>query len=331
MLTNCTDKIKRPGFATMIISNGQTTEKEMQGLANLSQSEPISDYTNFRMASVSKQFTAACIILLKNEGLLNYSDSLSRFFPEFNFGNKITLGDILTHTSGILDYESMIPENRKEQVNDADVLNWVAKADSLYFEPGTQYRYSNSGFCILTQVIEKISGQPYAQFIDERIFKPLSMDNSYIYIKGSKMSDRALGYAKNEKDEIYENDQSITSATQGDGCVYTSLNDYQKWIGALQTNQLFNLKEELAEVSRPIKGLEGLKYGLGWFILNEELYHTGSTSGFSNVVWLSLDSQDAIVFFSNLADNHAGALDLFTKNGKIHPKVDIMAILKLTD
>ncbi|MBK9509907.1 MAG: serine hydrolase [Cytophagaceae bacterium] len=113
------------------------------------------------MASVSKQFTAACIIILKNRGKLNYDDPLSKFFPDFKMGNKVTIKHLLTHSSGLIDYENLIPENQKEQISDADVLNWVGKVDSLFFEPGTNFRYSNGGFCILSKLWRKFRGKHF--------------------------------------------------------------------------------------------------------------------------------------------------------------------------
>lgn len=328
----CTIETKPTGTAGKIIENGKVTYEESTGYADLDNETPVTLNTNFRMASVSKQFTSACIILLKNDGLLTYDDPLSKFFPEFNFGNQVSLKHLLTHSSGLLDYESMIPESQTEQVSDADVLNWVANADSLYFEPGSQYKYSNSGFCILSQVVEKVSGMPYTQFIQERIFDPIAMENTRMYIKDGEIANRALGYAKNKEGMVYENDQSITSATMGDGCVYTSLNDYNKWIKVLNQNSLFNLIDEINAVARPIEQQDKLSYALGWFVHdNKELYHTGSTSGFSNVVWLDLKGKNAIIYFSNLAGNHEGVLRFLEENNDLKPEINFMEVLNLTD
>lgn len=328
----CKTETNPTGTANLVMANGEIITEESTGYAVLEDEIPVTSATNFRMASVSKQFTSACIILLKNDGLLTYNDPLSKFFPDFNFGDQVTLKHLLTHSSGLLDYESMIPESQTEQVSDADVVNWVAGADSLYFEPGSGYRYSNSGFCILSQVVEKVAGMPYAQFIKERIFDPLAMSNTLIYIKGEEIAHRALGYSKNREGVVYENDQSITSATQGDGCVYTSLNDYKKWIKALEESTLFDLESEIKLVARPIEDQEGVNYALGWFVSdNNELYHTGSTSGFSNVVWLNLQEKNGVVYFSNLAKNHEGVLKLLEKNNGLKPELDLMKILKLTD
>lgn len=311
----------------MIRQNGRE-EIRVNGQAVPGKGPEVSIHTNFRMASVSKQFTAACIILLENREKLSYEDPLSTFFPEFRTGGSIRLKHLLTHTSGLQDYESLIPADQAEQVADADVLKWLAGVDSTYFPPGSRYRYSNSGFCILAQVVEKVSGLPYAEFVKKNILDPLEMNNSFVYEAGKPMPGRALGYAL-RNGRVTESDQSITSATKGDGCLYTSIADYKKWIAAVTQNRLFDLKEELRLVNYAIS--QDLSYGLGWFHTGDELFHTGSTCGFSNVVWFTLDGRNALVYFSNLADHHRPALALEKELKVRKPAVSLGKILGLTD
>lgn len=316
------------GVAILTRQNG-TDNIQVSGKATFSQRDEVNASTNFRMASVSKQFTAACIILLKNRGELSYDDPLDKFFPGFRTGAGIRLKHLLTHTSGLRDYESLIPADRTEQVSDADVLQWLSAVEDTYFPPGTRYRYSNSGFCILAEVVEKVSGISYAEFVKEYLLKPLGMDNSFIYEARKLMPDRALGYAF-IGGQISESDQSITSATKGDGCLYTSVADYQKWMAGVAENKLFNLKEELRLVNYPVSG--DLFYGLGWFNAGgDELFHTGSTCGFSNVVWFTLDGQNALVYFSNLAGHHAQAFALEKTLDKRRPAFSLGKILGFTD
>ena len=315
------------GIAVLTRQNGQENIM-LGGRATLPGGGEVNVHTNFRMASVSKQFTAACIIVLKNQGKLMYEDPLDTFFPNFKTGRDIRLKHLLTHTSGLQDYEGLIPPDQPGQVSDADVLRWVAATDSTYFPPGSRYRYSNSGFCILSQVVEKVSGMPFARFVKEFILSPLEMDGSFVYEAGTAMPERALGYAR-VHNEIRPSDQSITSATKGDGCLYTSLADYGKWMAAIAQNRLFDLKKELEEVNYPIG--KGLFYGLGWFNSGNELFHTGSTCGFSNVVWLTLDGRHALVYFSNLADHHAPAFNLEKKLVVRRPVISLEEILGLTD
>ena len=324
------------GRACMIFENDKLLYQKGSGFANFDTEESITARSNFRMASVSKQFTAACIILLKNEGKLSYEDSILKFLPEFNseVGKKVRLKHLLTHSSGLVDYEDLIPKEQENQLTDADVVAFIKNEKDTYFEPGSAYQYSNSGFCVLEQIIERISGETYPEFIKKHIFLPLGMANSYLYQKGAAMPNRALGYAKNDHQKIVFSDQSITSATMGDGCVYTSLQDYQKWLKALAQNRLFNILMEIKTVNRPIEISGGLSYGLGWFNAGGELYHTGSTCGFSNVVWFNPERKSAIVYFSNLADNHADfekVREIASKHQIFSEQVDFKVALKLTN
>lgn len=299
------------GAAVLVIKNGKTLYNDGFGLANIDAQIAISPQTVFRMASVSKQFTAACIILLKSRKLLSYEDNLLKFFPDFDkeVGSKIKIKHLLTHTSGILDYEELIPDAQIEQISDADVLQFLKTQNKTYFEAGVKFRYSNSGFCLLEQIIEKASGQNYVTFIKANIFEPLGMINSTIYESRRPMANRAIGYARNKEGRLFFLDQSITSATKGDGCVYTSLDDYAKWYQAIVNNQLINIEKELKIINHHIEGVRDISYGLGWFNGNSgkgiELYHTGSTCGFSNVVNIVPSSQFLFIYFSNIADNHA--------------------------
>lgn len=301
----------KAGAALLLIKDGKTIYKKGFGLANIENKTSVTASTNFRMASVSKQFTAACIILLENRKLLSYEDNLLKFFPDFNkqVGSVIQIKHLLTHTSGIKDYEELISDNQKEQISDADVLELLKPQVQTYFAVGSQFRYSNSGFCLLEQIVEKVSGQSFSAFIKANIFEPLHMKNTLIYETGKPIKNRAMGYARNKEGQLVFSDQSITSATKGDGCVYTSLDDFQKWYQAILTHQLFNLDFELKKINKPIAGTKGINYAFGWFngydnTSHIELYHTGSTCGFSNVVNMVPHQKFLLVYFSNIADNH---------------------------
>ncbi|GGD50408.1 serine hydrolase [Emticicia aquatilis] len=316
------------GIAVLVIKNNQEIYKKGFGLANIEKKEAITPNTNFRMASVSKQFTAMCIILLEKQGKLSYEDNLLKFFPDFapSVGTIIKIKHLLTHSSGIIDYEDLIPENQKKQILDDDVLELVKNQTTTYFEAGKQFRYSNTGFCLLEQIVEKVSGEKYSSFIEKNIFRPVGMLNTSMYSENAQIPNRAMGYTRNDKGEIAFSDQSITSATKGDGCVYTSLNDYKKWVIALQKNQLVNLETQLAKINFQLNNTSKFEYGFGWFnYLNSknqlELYHTGSTCGFSNSVSIVPKSNYFFVFFSNIANNH----------GIEQPIYDLMKKYKLTD
>jgi CubicO group peptidase (beta-lactamase class C family) len=319
----------QPGFALAIEKNGEVVYRNTAGLADKTTGAPLDTTTNFRMASVTKQFTAMGICLLEKQGLLSFDDPIRRWLPELpaRIGNRILIRHLLTHSSGLPDYESLIPAERERDFNhsaetnqrldhspqdpqaqllDIDVLHLLSAHDSTLFTPGSRFRYSNSGYCLLALVIERASKHSFPDFIRENIFLPLHMTNSTVYVRGQPISHRAMGYARDSAGHIIPSDQSLTSATKGDGGVYTSLADYSKWIGALQKNQLLRLAPLLRRLRFPISGSGKSYYAAGWFMMDTNpflLFHSGSTCGFANFVIQIPADQWTIVYFSNLADN----------------------------
>ena len=289
----------QPGFVLSIGKHGQPIYYNAAGLADITTRKPLDSTTNFRLASVTKQFTAMAILLLEKQGTLTVDDPVGKWLPELpaRIGKTILIRHLLTHSSGLLDYEDLIPTTQTTQVLDTDVLRLLSTKDSTLFPPGSRFRYSNSGFCLLALIVERASHTSYATFLSTNIFQPLHMDSSAVYNPGAHIPRRAMGYP---------NDQSVTSATKGDGGVYTSLADYSKWTRALQKNQLINLSATLKRLRFPITDNPHAYYAAGWF---EEptpptlLFHSGSTCGFSNFVVQLPADELSIVFFSNLADN----------------------------
>jgi len=310
----------QPGIALSIQKHGHIIYQNTAGLADPSAGlaepiTPIDSTTNFRLASVTKQFTAMAILLLEKDHRLTVDDPIGHWLPELpkKIGQHILIRHLLTHSSGIIDYESLIPDTQTTQVLDADVLNLLSHHDSTYFTPGTRFRYSNSGFCLLALIIERAGHQSYADFIKDSIFLPLHMDHSTVYEKDHDIYHRAMGYAKDSTGKTFRRDQSVTSATKGDGGIYTSLVDYRKWILALQQNRLINLPATLHRLKFPVGNKTNSDYAAGWFISSQSptiLFHSGSTCGFNNYV-IQIPANDwSITFFSNLADSQATFLQI---------------------
>lgn len=295
----------RPGAALMVLRGGRLVISRGYGLADIKTREGISPDTHFRMASISKQFTAMCILILQKQQKFNITDPAIKYLPSLpGFAKEITIQQLMTHTSGIPDYEPLIPAGQKMQVSDADVLRLISKTNSLYFAPGTQFKYSNTGFCLLTQIAEKISGLPYQEFIEKNIFLPLRMKSSTIYGADKNIPDRAYGYHQRSGEWTFA-DQSITSATMGDGSVYTSLNEYQRWIQWLWRQKF---TDDLSPFVPHAKIKNGLDYGYGWFIAKETdgttgYFHSGESTGFHNIVYHNPSKKLAIILFSNSDDD----------------------------
>jgi len=298
----------QPGIALSIQKHGDILYQNTAGLAD--QTIPIDSTTNFRMASLTKQFTAMAILLLEKDHQLKLDDPIGHWLPELpaTVGQHILIRHLLTHSSGIEDYESLIPDTQTTQVLDADVLDLLSQKSTTYFPPGTRFRYSNSGFCLLALIIERASHESYAEFIKEYIFLPLHMDHSTVYKEGHPIYHRAMGFAKDSTGKTIPRDQSVTSATRGDGGIYTSLVDYRKWIRALQQNNLINLPATLRLLRFPIENTPDNFYAAGWFIIGNSpliLFHSGSTCGFATYIIQIPGDEWSITYFSNLAENQA--------------------------
>ncbi len=299
---------EKPGAALMVIRNGRPILTRTYGLADIEAKTAITSRTNFRLASVTKQFTAMCIMMLVERGAMRYDDTLVDIFPEFPaYGKRITVRHLLHHVSGLVDYESLLPENDTTQVLDRDVLDLMMKQDSTYFEPGSHFQYSNSGYAVLAMIVEKISGQNFAQFLKQNIFQPLRMTGSVAYEKGiSVVDERAFGYVV-DGDSIRFSDQSATSAVLGDGGIYSSLKDLYRWDQALYTEELVSSGTLKQAFTPGVKTEDGsVDYGFGWRIDtyhgHRRIHHTGSTCGFRNVFQRYPDIRLSIIILTNRSE-----------------------------
>ena len=290
-----------PGASVLVVQNDEVVFKKGYGLANLEKKILIEQKTNFRLASITKQFTAFSILLLENERLLSFDDSLTKFFPNFpKLGSNITIRQLLQHTSGLLAYEDYMNDTLTIQLKDKDVLNILMEQDSTYFQSGSKHRYSNSGYAILALLVEKLSGQTFAHFLKERIFIPLKMNSSIAFENGiSTVENRAFGYANTDSGFIFT-DQSLTSAILGDGGIYSSTLDLVKWNNEIDNPTLLPKKKlELAFEKLVLPNGEVVNYGFGWrldpYRSFERPYHTGGTSGFSNI-YMKIPELDLAIF-----------------------------------
>ncbi len=288
-----------PGAAVMVIRNGKPVMTKTYGMADLEKQHRVTPKTNFRLASVTKQFTAMCIMMLQEQGKLDYNTLLTDIFPGFpDYGRRITIRHLLQHTSGLIAYENVMSDTATTQVLDRDVLQMMMQQDSTYFPPGSKFRYSNSGYAVLAMVVEKLSGQSFASFLKQNIFTPLRMDNTVAYEKEiSEVPCRAMGYSV-ENDSVLFSDQSPTSAVLGDGGIYSSLEDLFKWDQALYTDNLVSVNNLRRAFTPGFKN-----YGFGWRIDtykgHRRIHHTGSTCGFRNVIQRFPEDRFTIIVLTN--------------------------------
>lgn len=314
-------KTNAPGAAVLVLKNGRPVFERGYGITDLRTRRNIDARTNFRLASCTKQFTAMAIMLLVHDGKLRYEDRLTDVFPEFPaYGKTITIRNLLNHTSGLLDYEDVmqpqpgVPEEKLLQIHDAQVLDLLKHQSKTKFAAGTHWDYSNSGYVVLAMVVERVSGEPFGRFLQDRIFVPLHMTSTVAYEKGrNEVTNRAYGHARKNGAWV-QNDQSDTSATLGDGGVYSSLDDLARWDQALAHHTLLSeseMKPAWSPVHVPdnsVKEPDGTPaaYGFGWFLNpykgHPRMWHYGETVGFRTTIQRFAQGNLTIIILSNRDD-----------------------------
>lgn len=296
-----------PGASLLVLKDGKPIVRRGYGLANLEDGERATPTTNYRLASVSKQFTAAAILLLAEDGHLHLDDPVRRWLPTLpQTTAAVTLRQLLDHTGGLVDYEDLIPPGTTAQVSDDDALRLLSATPKIYFAPGSAYRYSNSGYVLLGLVAERASGMSLPLYLEQRIFRPLHMDHTLLYEhgKGPEVANRAYGYSE-EHGQWTRTDQSVTSATRGDGGIYSSIDDLAKWDAALYDDRLLSAASRRLAFSPHMK-VTGepyeASYGYGWRITGDTLWHSGESIGFRNVIVRWPQQRLTVILLSNRND-----------------------------
>jgi CubicO group peptidase (beta-lactamase class C family) len=278
------------GACVLAINGGEVVFEHAYGLADVQGKTACTPETNFRLASVSKQFTAAAVMVLVDRGKISLDDRLTKFFPGFPaYGNNITVKHLLNHTSGLPAYEELIPKGTTLQLDDLDVLQLLMDTKDPRFAAGEKFEYSNSGYTLLGLVVEVTAQKPFHEFMASEIFKPLGMNDSVLFQRGlNEIPHRAFGHERRDGEWVRA-DQSLTSAVRGDGGVYSSLRDYSKWLRCVEERKLLSKSSYDAMFSPQVKtDRHGSHYGYGWF-LDEyrgeaRIHHNGDTRGFRSCV-----------------------------------------------
>lgn len=298
-----------PGASLAIIENGEISYLQSYGMANLEQAAPVTANTDFRLASITKQFTATAILLLQQQDKLQLDWTLDKIFTDFPaYGQKITIRHLLQHTSGLWDYEDFVEDidpDTTTQIRDKEVLAITKQQPKTYFEPGAQFRYSNTGYALLALIVEKYSKQAFAEFLQDQIFAPLGMNHTLAHIKNiNTVPNRAFGYDI-EQGLWIRKDQSSTSAVLGDGGIYSNVQDLYLWDQALYTGKILP-KEILAASFTPGQLNDGsqTRYGYGWHLKKtadgqQVIFHTGSSTSFRNIFYRIPQSSISVIILTN--------------------------------
>lgn len=301
---------KKRGFngTVLITKYNEIVYKGAFGYADISNKEPLSTSTAFQLASVSKQFTAMAIMILKEKGKINYDDSVQQYIPEFPY-KGITIRQLLTHRSGLANYTYFSDElwpDRQVPITNEDVLSLMAlHQPAIYYQPDLRFDYSNTGYSILASIVEKASGETFAHYLQKNIFEPLNMNNTFCYHPDLLTKDVATGHLRNKRKRLPD----YLDTVLGDKGTYSNVEDLYKWDQALYADKLVT-KETLEEAfkgSGAKTRKRGEDYGFGWRIKELKngdavVYHAGLWHGYNTYLLRNPKDHSAIIVLSNVAN-----------------------------
>ena len=316
-----------PGGTVGVIKEGKLIFAKGYGMANLDYNIPNEPETVFKIASTSKQFTAASIILLSQQGKLSLDDKLSTFFPEFpSYANDITIQHLLNHTSGIRDYIILARLSGlgvNDYYTDKTVGKLLMSQQELNFNPGEEFVYSNSGYWLLGQIVEKVSNENLAVFAKKNIFDPLKMKNSRFHDNFVEIvKNRATGYRSDRKDGFHQ--YMTTLNMVGDGGVITTINDLVKWDASFYDTSVFNKDfwNQMLQLGTLNNGKK-TPYASGLAFRNykglEVIHHSGSFVGYRTQFIRFPKAKFSVIALANRTDTDPSKLaykiaDLFLEN-----------------
>ncbi len=303
----------------LVAENGDVIFQKSFGLANEETKEELNIETAFELASVTKQFTAMGIVQLQKDGKLSYDDSISKYIPELSNYEGITVLNLLEHTGGLPDYMTIMEKNwdkSKFATNESVIKLFQELQPEKDFEPGEKFRYSNTGYLLLGTIIERVSGKSFEDYLTEKIFKPLEMDNTFIYrrrYQPKEIKNYANGYMYSDslKRKILPDEKGkdfyyvYLDGIVGDGMVNSTLQDLFKWDRALYNNSLVTDEDKkLIFSSHQTKDGKETGYGFGWFVKQDSLYgkvvsHSGGWAGYTTFIERQIDNDKTIILLQN--------------------------------
>ncbi|MEI6456480.1 MAG: serine hydrolase, partial [bacterium] len=253
------------------------------GYADIEKKIPVTPDTKFKIGSISKQFTAVAILKLQEEGKIKTEDKLSKYISDFPRGNEVTIYQLLTHTSGIHDYNSTPNLDVTKPVAPQALLNIIKKLP-YDFNPGERYQYNNSGYSILGYIVAQLSCKTLSEYLNETFFKPLGMKNTGIYETNIVLNNEAQGYSMNGE-AVKKADFQEMSWALGVGSIYSTTKDLYKWNEAIFNGKVLTESTLKAAFTQSVLNNGGkVDYGFGWFLsINRGLkfiQHSGVSSGF---------------------------------------------------
>lgn len=294
-----------PSAAIAVVRKGRVVKAAGYGTANLELRVPATAHTVYEIGSITKQFTAEAVMMLVDEGKLALDDSLARYLPEIPTAWRgIRLRHLLTHTSGLHDWESDSSLSFRREYTTSEFIALVA-AHPLDFAPGARFAYTNSAYPLLGRVIERVTGVPYERFVAERIFVPAGMTETRFRHNARLVPNRASGYV--ERDGTLMNGEPLRPAILvPNGGIQSTATDVARWMIALASDRLVR-PSTLATMTTPTRLDDGsaIGVGIGWFLAKADGHrvavHNGSTAaGYSSVVYRYLDDDVGVVVLFNI-------------------------------
>jgi CubicO group peptidase (beta-lactamase class C family) len=309
-------KLKIPGLSLAVVRDGKIVKAEGYGMANLELQVPATPHSVYEIGSLSKQFTATVVMMLVEEGKLTLEGTISSFLPGLPPGwREVTLRQLLTHTSGIPDFETVIGYDSYRNIYTDESLLKTVRDSAMDFPPGERWSYSNTGYLMLAMLLEKVLGRPYPDIIRERIFQPLGMAESRDTDPRTVIPHRAAGYALTGK--IFGNrDPMQPSACKGAGTLVSTVLDLARWDSVLSTDRLLR-KSSREAMTTPVLLKDGTTYpyGFGWFLQplrqgHRTISHTGMTAGFTTLLYRYVDDHLSVIILANRYEARIGAMAL---------------------
>jgi len=294
-----------PGGTALIAKNGQIVYQKAFGKANLELDVNMQPYHVFRIGSITKVFTACAILKLMEEGKLSLQDTITKYIEDYpTYWHHITIEHLLTHTSGISGFSKPFQDKefRQRDVTPKEMIDSI-KNEPMDFTPGEKFYYSNSAYLILGYIIEKVSCKTYEAYVEENLFQPLGMKNSYFEKANEIIINRASGYQKGLGG--YENDNFFSTSTiYSEGALLSTVEDLSTWYFAVADGKVIS-KESLEKAITPfiLNNGKAIEYGYGWSLGNIQgtpwFGHNGSVEGFLSTSLFLPEEKVFVVVFTN--------------------------------
>ncbi|MEO6181720.1 MAG: serine hydrolase domain-containing protein [Verrucomicrobiota bacterium] len=300
-----------PGLALAIIRDGKTIKTAAYGWANVELKSPVKTETVFEIGSVTKQITAAGILLLQQQGKLSVDDKISNHFQDIpQSWTNITIRHLLAHTSGIKSYTGLDGFELTKHLTQQQFIKTLASVP-MEFAPGEKWKYCNTGYSLLGYVIENVSGKKYWEFIGENIFGPLQMSLTTNREPSLIIQNRADGYEM-KKGTLFNRDYDLTDVFSA-GAIVSTVGDLAKWNAALDSEKLLSESSKSQMwTSAKLKDDKPTGYGFGWHVTpfqsHRNIGHSGSTSGFSASLQRFPDDKLCVILLCNSGEDNVATI-----------------------